>query len=33
MDGDTPPGESNGAAYLKLPFNANLASLIGGGGG
>lgn len=28
--GDSPPAEGNGAAYLKIPFNCELASLIDG---
>ncbi len=27
--GDAPPAEDNGATYLKLPFNQDLASLVG----
>jgi glyoxylase-like metal-dependent hydrolase (beta-lactamase superfamily II) len=30
--GDAPPAEDNGAAYLKLPFNQDLASLVGNAG-
>lgn len=31
--GDAPPGESNGAAYLKTPFNSTIAALLKGGTG